>query len=82
VPRGHATDASGTKSCYFPAGSTMECANNPGNANCYGERYASVCPCVVKPLDQACTCQCPPGCRSGAETARRPYCVVIVTVMV
>lgn len=53
-------DSAGTRSCYFPAESMMECTNDPGNANCYGERYASVCPCVVKPLDQACTWDCPP----------------------
>lgn len=54
------TDKNGTKSCYFPSQSTMSCTDDPGNANCFGERYASVCPCVVKALDQACTWTCPP----------------------
>lgn len=55
-----ATDANGAKACYFPSETTFSCANDPGNANCYGERYAAVCPCVSRPLDQACTWTCPP----------------------
>ena len=54
------TDANGTKSCFFPTEATLSCSSHPGNANCYGERYASVCPCVTKPLDEACTWECPP----------------------
>ncbi|MBM4361724.1 MAG: hypothetical protein FJ104_03510 [Deltaproteobacteria bacterium] len=55
-----ATDADGSKSCFFPTETAHSCSNDPGNANCFGERYASVCPCVVKPLDQACEWSCPP----------------------
>jgi hypothetical protein len=54
------TDDSGTKSCYFPDEKTLSCSNNPGNANCFGERYALVCPCVTKPLNEACQATCPP----------------------
>ncbi len=54
------TDADGTKSCFFPTEATLSCKSNLGNANCFGERYASVCPCVVKPLDEACAWECPP----------------------
>ncbi|MCA9522693.1 MAG: hypothetical protein KC609_17070 [Myxococcales bacterium] len=52
--------ADGSKTCYFPEETTFSCSNHPGNANCFGERYASVCPCVPKPLDQACSWSCPP----------------------
>lgn len=55
-----ATDASGVKSCFFPTETTFTCGTNPGNANCFGERYATVCPCVTRPLDQACEWTCPP----------------------
>ena len=54
------TDDQGTKSCFFPKETSLSCDTHPGNANCFGERYSSVCPCVVKPLDQACTWECPP----------------------
>jgi len=56
-----ATDATnGTKACYVPLQSTLSCSAQPGNANCYGERYSSVCPCVPKALDKACNWTCPP----------------------
>ena len=55
-----ATDEDGTRSCYFPDETQVSCNVDPGNANCFGERYASVCPCVVQPLDQACTWECGP----------------------
>jgi hypothetical protein len=55
------TDATnGSKACYFPSQTKLSCSSVPGNANCFGERYSSVCPCVPKALDQACTWQCPP----------------------
>ena len=54
------TGKDGTKTCYFPDEAKHSCFKHPGNANCFGERYASVCPCVVKPLDQACQWSCPP----------------------
>lgn len=54
------TDENGARSCYFPTESTLACSTDPGNANCFGERYASVCPCVPKALDQACQWECPP----------------------
>jgi hypothetical protein len=56
-----ATDAvDGSKTCYFPDETTHSCSTAPGNANCFGERYSTVCPCVVKPLDEACPWSCPP----------------------
>ncbi|MBF0441483.1 MAG: hypothetical protein HQK54_06235, partial [Oligoflexales bacterium] len=55
-----ATDAGGSKACYFPKETNLSCSIDPGNANCYGERYSSVCPCVAKALDQACIWDCPP----------------------
>ena len=54
------TNDKGSKSCYFPTETEHSCNDHPGNANCFGERYASVCPCVAKPLDQACEWECPP----------------------
>ena len=54
------TDENNTKSCYFPTQSEHSCSSQPGNANCFGERYSSVCPCVPKALDQACEWECPP----------------------
>ncbi|MCB9590910.1 MAG: hypothetical protein H6718_36230 [Polyangiaceae bacterium] len=54
------TDANGAKSCYFPKETQFDCSIDPGNANCFGERYSSICPCVVKPLDEACNWECPP----------------------
>jgi hypothetical protein len=54
------TDAMGTKSCYFPTETQLSCDTHPGNANCFGERYSAVCPCVPKALDQACEWECPP----------------------
>ncbi|MEM7156634.1 MAG: hypothetical protein AAF799_27550 [Myxococcota bacterium] len=54
------TDEDGSKSCYFPTQEQLECNTHPGNANCFGERYAAVCPCVPKELDQACEWECPP----------------------
>jgi hypothetical protein len=50
----------GTRSCYFPTETQVSCDTHPGNANCFGERYASVCPCTVRPLDEACTWECGP----------------------
>jgi hypothetical protein len=50
----------GSRTCYFPKEGKLSCSTDPGNANCFGERYASVCPCVVKALDQACKYECPP----------------------
>lgn len=41
-------------------GDALSCETHPGNANCFGERYATVCPCVVRPLDEACNWECPP----------------------
>jgi len=56
-----ATDETdGTKSCFFPTETALSCGTHPGNANCYGERYAAVCPCVPKALDQACEWECGP----------------------
>ncbi len=54
------TDENGTKSCYFPDETQLSCGSDPGNGNCFGERYSSVCPCVPKALDQACEWECPP----------------------
>ncbi|MBN2342486.1 MAG: hypothetical protein JXR45_13410 [Deltaproteobacteria bacterium] len=53
-----ATD--GSRSCFFPTESTLRCDTHPGNANCFGERYATVCPCVQKLLDEACQWECGP----------------------
>lgn len=62
-----ATDeADGSKACYFPDENEHTCSSHPGNANCYGERYSLVCPCVVKPLDEACEWDCPPNNRTRA----------------
>ncbi len=56
-----ATDENdGSKTCFFPTETEHSCSSHPGNANCYGERYASVCPCVPKALDEACDWDCPP----------------------
>ena len=55
-----ATDDDGSKTCFFPTESELSCSTHPGNANCFGERYASVCPCVPEALDQACEWECPP----------------------
>lgn len=54
------TDENGSKTCFFPTETDLSCSSHPGNANCYGERYAAVCPCVAKPLDEACAWECPP----------------------
>ncbi|EDM80393.1 hypothetical protein PPSIR1_11475 [Plesiocystis pacifica SIR-1] len=54
------TDEEGAKSCYFPTETEQRCDTHPGNANCFGERYSAVCPCVPKPLDEACEWECPP----------------------
>ena len=54
------TDPAGSKSCLFPTEAKYDCKTHPGNANCFGERYSTVCPCVPKPLDQACNWTCPP----------------------
>jgi hypothetical protein len=58
------TDTSGatpTKNCYFPNdGKPVSCSNTPGNANCYGERYSTICPCHVKPLETSCSWKSPP----------------------
>ena len=48
-----------TRTCYFPTESKFSCQNNPGNANCFNERYSSICPCVSKPLEEACVWDCP-----------------------
>jgi len=53
-------DEDGTRSCFFPTETQVSCETHPGNANCFGERYASVCPCVVRPLDEACNWDCAP----------------------
>ena len=56
-----ATDENdGSKTCFFPTETELSCSTHPGNANCYGERYSAVCPCVPKELDQACEWECPP----------------------
>lgn len=55
-----ATEPDGSKTCYFPAETKLSCSTDPGNANCFGERYASVCPCVPKALDKACNWECGP----------------------
>ncbi len=54
------TDENGSKTCYFPDETSHSCDTAPGNANCWGERYSAVCPCVAKPLDEACEWECPP----------------------
>ncbi len=54
------TDEQGHKSCFFPTEDQLSCDTHPGNANCFGERYAAVCPCAPKALDQACEWECPP----------------------
>lgn len=54
------TDKDGAKSCLFPTETKYDCRTDPGNANCFGERYSTVCPCARKPLDQACNWTCPP----------------------
>jgi len=54
------SDENGSKSCYFPAEAELSCTSDPGNGNCFGERYAAVCPCVPKALDAACEWSCPP----------------------
>ncbi|MEL6181030.1 MAG: hypothetical protein AAFS10_18880, partial [Myxococcota bacterium] len=54
------TDDRGTKACYFPTEAQHNCSTHPGNANCFGERYAAVCPCVPRALDQACAWECGP----------------------
>lgn len=54
------TDEAGSKTCFFPTETTLRCNTHPGNANCFGERYASVCPCVQKALDDACVWECGP----------------------
>gem|GEM_PF-1792044 len=54
------TAEDGSKSCYFPTEETMSCNANPGNANCFGERYATICPCSTQPLDEACSAECAP----------------------
>lgn len=51
-----AKDGVGEKTCYFPTEPTFSCSNNPGNANCYGERYSLVCPCVPRPVDEEMSC--------------------------
>jgi len=50
------------KTCYFPSNSTggYDCTGNPGNANCFGERYNLVCPCTPATLETACNYQSPP----------------------
>ncbi len=53
-------ESDGSKTCFFPTETEHSCSSHPGNANCYGERYASVCPCVPKALDEACEWDCPP----------------------
>jgi hypothetical protein len=52
------TAEDGTKACYFPEETQVSCNTHPGNANCFGERYSTVCPCVVQPLDEACNWDC------------------------
>ncbi len=55
-----ATESDGSKACYFPTETKLSCSADPGNANCFGERYAAVCPCVPKALDEACEYECAP----------------------
>jgi hypothetical protein len=47
-----------TRKCYFPNETKFRCDTDPGNANCFGERYIAVCPCQSKPLDEACKWDC------------------------
>ena len=54
------TDEDGSKSCFFPTEAALSCSTHPGNANCFGERYAAVCPCRPTALDEACEWECPP----------------------
>lgn len=54
------TSEDGTKSCFFPDEESLVCDTHPGNANCFGERYSTVCACKAKPLDEACTAECGP----------------------
>jgi len=51
-----------TKTCYFPGNlaGTYDCSLDPGNANCYNERYSLVCPCTPATLEQSCPWQSPP----------------------
>ncbi len=48
-----------SRECYFPTEPTFSCTNDPGNANCFNQRYISVCPCQVKALEEACEWDCP-----------------------
>lgn len=48
-----------TRKCYYPEEMTFSCTTHPGNANCFGERYSSICPCTAVPLENACTWSCP-----------------------
>jgi hypothetical protein len=45
-----------SKTCYFPANTTskMDCNIQPGNANCFSERYSLLCPCKPSSLESAC----------------------------
>ena len=61
VSRGLATGDE--KECFFPRDDitgTFSCDSHPGNANCFGRRYTLICPCVSKPLHQACSWTTPP----------------------
>jgi len=53
-------ETDGTKACFLPTETTLSCNTHPGNANCFGERYSSVCPCMKRPLDEACQWECGP----------------------
>jgi hypothetical protein len=52
--------AAGEKHCWYPAEDTFSCHTAPGNANCFNERFSPICPCVPKPLDEACVWDAPP----------------------
>jgi hypothetical protein len=43
------------RKCYFPKeDEEWVCQSNPGNANCFGERYSLVCPCTPRTMTDAC----------------------------
>eukprot|EP01083_Nonionella_stella_P042816 115574_1 len=67
VKRGSGAD----KTCYFPdpqdTMTTFTCTSGIGNANCYGERYSNICPCIPKPFDEACEWTNPPNVPKVAQ---------------
>lgn len=52
---GAAAGSTGEKKCWFSANATFDCDKVPGNANCYRERFALVCPCVSANVESACS---------------------------